>query len=383
MLLRLAAAGRPVAFITLGDAMLYSTWSYVLSAVLRLAPGADVRTIPGVTAMSACAAAVGRPLAEGREPLLVWPDEPPTDAAALLDLAPNVVFMKAGRHLAALAAVAGRAGAEAVAVRRASQARARRPRRDLRSWSADREYFTTVLMHRAGGARRAPQSEEDPHDLLRRRRPGRPRARHRQGSPLARGGRRRRLRGSLVPKAVLGWTRDGCELHDSAGHGPRRAGRGDGRRRTRPARRSCACTPVTRACTARSASRCAPSTPRGSSYAVVPGVSSFVAAAAALPDRAHRAGRLADGDRHAPAGPHAGARGPGPRRTRRSPGHHGGLPLGRRPRAARWPICASTTRRRRPRRSSSGPPGRSRWCCAARSRRSRIRRRRPASTARR
>ncbi len=165
-LLRLAAAGSPVVFITLGDAMLYSTWSYVLAAVRRADPGVTVETIPGVTAMAACAAAVGRPLAEGREPLLVWPDEPPADAAGLLDLAPNVVFMKAGRNLAALADVAERAGAEAVAVRRASQEGAR-VTSDLRAWAGDAEYFTTVLMHRAGnGAPEgalppAPPREED------------------------------------------------------------------------------------------------------------------------------------------------------------------------------------------------------------------------------
>jgi len=166
LLLRLAAAGAPVAFITLGDAMLYSTWSYLHAAVRRLAPDADVRTVPGVTAMSACAAAVGRPLAEGREPLLVWPDEPPADAGELLGLAPNVVFMKAGRHLPALATAAQRSGADAVAVRRAS-----RPDEawttELREWSADREYFTTVLMHRAGedaptdGSAPASDSEEE------------------------------------------------------------------------------------------------------------------------------------------------------------------------------------------------------------------------------
>ena len=146
-LLRLAAAAPPVAFITLGDAMLYSTWSYLLAALRRLAPDVAVETVPGVTAMAACAAAVGRPLAEGREPLLVWPDEPPADPARLLELAPNVVFMKAGRHLEALAELAGESGAEAVAVRRASQARASSTS-DLRSWAGDREYFTTVLMHR-------------------------------------------------------------------------------------------------------------------------------------------------------------------------------------------------------------------------------------------
>jgi precorrin-2/cobalt-factor-2 C20-methyltransferase len=147
-LLKLAEAG-PVAFVTLGDALLYSTWSYVLASVRRLAPQAATATIPGITAMAACAAAVGRPLAEGRDPLLLWPDAPPSDAAALLALAPNVVFMKADRHLTALAALAKRCGAEAVAVRRASQPDARSTT-DLRAWAgaAERDYLTTVLMHR-------------------------------------------------------------------------------------------------------------------------------------------------------------------------------------------------------------------------------------------
>jgi precorrin-2/cobalt-factor-2 C20-methyltransferase len=158
-LLRLSAVGRPVAFITLGDAMLYSTWSYVLAAVRRAEPAADVRTVPGVTAMSACAAAVGRPLAEGRDPLLVWPDEPPEDAAGLLALAPNVVFMKAGRHLDDLAGVAESTGAQAVAVRRASQ-EGERVTDDLRAWDGERDYFTTVLMHRAGGG--APEGAPEP-----------------------------------------------------------------------------------------------------------------------------------------------------------------------------------------------------------------------------
>jgi precorrin-2/cobalt-factor-2 C20-methyltransferase len=148
-LLRLAATASPAVFITLGDAMLYSTWSYLLAAVRRADPSADVQTVPGVTAMSACAAVVGRPLAEGRDPLLVWPDEPPEDAADLLRLAPNVVFMKAGRHLDDLADVAEETGAEAVAVRRATQQDAR-VTDDLRAWTGERDYFTTVLMHRAG-----------------------------------------------------------------------------------------------------------------------------------------------------------------------------------------------------------------------------------------
>lgn len=139
-----AVAGRAIAFLTLGDAMLYSTWSYLLQAIRRRDAQVPVETVPGITAMSACAAAVGEPLAEGRAPLLVWPDAPPADPAPLLALAPNIVFMKAARHLDALAQV----DADAVAVRRCSLPD-QQVTRDLHAWAEEKDYFTTVLLHRA------------------------------------------------------------------------------------------------------------------------------------------------------------------------------------------------------------------------------------------
>jgi len=147
MMIAQALGGKSVAFLTLGDAMLYSTWSYVLRALRRRMPGALVKTIPGITAMSACAAATGVPLAEGRAPLIIWPDAPPEDTAALLKIAPNLVFMKASRHLGALAEIAD---VSTVAVRRCSMSD-EQTTRDLRSWEDDGEYFTTVLMHAEEG----------------------------------------------------------------------------------------------------------------------------------------------------------------------------------------------------------------------------------------
>jgi len=88
--------------------------------------------------------------------------------------------------------------------------------------------------------------------------------------------------GSLVPKAVLTWTRDGCELHDSAGMTlgeqveTMAAGEAAGKRVVRlhtgdPSIYG-AIGEQMRALDA-----------KGLTYRVVPGVSSFVAAAAALP----------------------------------------------------------------------------------------------------
>jgi precorrin-4/cobalt-precorrin-4 C11-methyltransferase len=88
--------------------------------------------------------------------------------------------------------------------------------------------------------------------------------------------------GSLVPKAVLGWARDGCELHDSAQmtlgeqvevlEAARAAGKSIVRLHTGDPSLYGAIGEQMRALDA-----------RGIEYEVVPGVSSFVAAAAALP----------------------------------------------------------------------------------------------------
>lgn len=146
LLLERANAGADVAFLTLGDAMLYSTWGYLLQAILVRQPAASVVSVPGITAMSACAAALGTPLAAGREPLLIWPDTPPAELSALRQLAPNLVFMKAARHLQSLAESAEKEHLSACAVRRCSLPD-EQITTELSVWADDVDYFTTVLMH--------------------------------------------------------------------------------------------------------------------------------------------------------------------------------------------------------------------------------------------
>lgn len=81
-----------IAYLVLGDPMLYATGSYLLKL---LKPRFEVHVIPGVTAMCAAAAELQVPLCEDREKLEIWPgfregDELPDH---------NVVVMKAGGHL--------------------------------------------------------------------------------------------------------------------------------------------------------------------------------------------------------------------------------------------------------------------------------------------
>ncbi|MBE9529532.1 MAG: precorrin-2 C(20)-methyltransferase [Proteobacteria bacterium] len=67
------SAGSDVVFITIGDPMLYSTFSYLVPLVKGAAPEADVQVIPGVSSINAAAAASSTPLAESGERVLVVP----------------------------------------------------------------------------------------------------------------------------------------------------------------------------------------------------------------------------------------------------------------------------------------------------------------------
>lgn len=92
-------AGFSVAFITLGDPSLYSTYSYLLEYLADKLPSDSIETVPGITAMSAAAALVNLPLAKGDEPLLVLPS-----AEGVMDYLdfPNLVLMKVSRRLSEL-----------------------------------------------------------------------------------------------------------------------------------------------------------------------------------------------------------------------------------------------------------------------------------------
>lgn len=70
------AQGNQVAFISLGDVMLYSTWINVLE---RLSDTSKVEIIPGITSFAAIAAQTARPLAMETQSLAVLPCTMPID----------------------------------------------------------------------------------------------------------------------------------------------------------------------------------------------------------------------------------------------------------------------------------------------------------------
>ncbi|MBV9208740.1 MAG: precorrin-4 C(11)-methyltransferase [Actinobacteria bacterium] len=68
-----AAGADNVAFGTLGDPNLYSTFSYLAQTVRDLVPGVRVETVAGITAMQDLASRAGISLAEGTEPVTLVP----------------------------------------------------------------------------------------------------------------------------------------------------------------------------------------------------------------------------------------------------------------------------------------------------------------------
>lgn len=99
----LAPAGTTVAFATIGDPNIYSTFTYLAQTVAALVPGLEVETVPGITAMQDLAARSGTVLVEGTESLGLLPLTAGLDRLrqALADH-DTVVGYKGGRVLPAV-----------------------------------------------------------------------------------------------------------------------------------------------------------------------------------------------------------------------------------------------------------------------------------------
>ncbi|MDD6188313.1 MAG: precorrin-2 C(20)-methyltransferase [Clostridiales bacterium] len=87
--------GKQVAFLTLGDPTVYSTYMYIHEKVM--CQGYTVEVVPGVTSFCAAAARLNISLCQGSEPLLVIPAS--HNPEALMDVPANKVFMKAGSSI--------------------------------------------------------------------------------------------------------------------------------------------------------------------------------------------------------------------------------------------------------------------------------------------
>lgn len=109
---RILEKGKNVAFLTLGDPTVYSTYLYLHERVLEKGYSAEI--INGIPSFCAAAARLNTGLVEKAEPLHVIPASYPVEDA--LKLAGTKVLMKAGKNMAAVKQLLKENGCEAMMV---------------------------------------------------------------------------------------------------------------------------------------------------------------------------------------------------------------------------------------------------------------------------
>ena len=87
-------SGRDVAFITLGDPSVFSTYAYVQK---KLIDEYEIETIPGITSFTACAAARNKALVEQNQILTIVP-KIDDRLEQVLEYSDSIVLMKASRN---------------------------------------------------------------------------------------------------------------------------------------------------------------------------------------------------------------------------------------------------------------------------------------------
>ncbi|HRU01236.1 MAG TPA: precorrin-2 C(20)-methyltransferase, partial [Victivallales bacterium] len=66
-------SGHICSFVTIGDPLLYSTCSYLISELKKIIPSDQIEIIPGISTIQICSAKTLTPLAEGDEAISIFP----------------------------------------------------------------------------------------------------------------------------------------------------------------------------------------------------------------------------------------------------------------------------------------------------------------------
>ncbi|MCW4044382.1 MAG: precorrin-2 C(20)-methyltransferase [Candidatus Bathyarchaeota archaeon] len=152
-----AKNGKAAAFITLGDPMFYSTFIYLFRSLRQDYPEVKVEIIPGVTALTACAASAQVPLAEKEEVVAIIPSD--LDSALIEETAKhadNLVFMKCAHRFKDLVPILEKSSftenSTVALVRRCTM-----PEEkvivgricDVKNWAIPEDYFSMAIVRRS------------------------------------------------------------------------------------------------------------------------------------------------------------------------------------------------------------------------------------------
>jgi precorrin-2/cobalt-factor-2 C20-methyltransferase len=140
---------REVAVLCEGDPFFYGSFAYLHD---RLADRFPCTVVPGVSSLTACAAASGRPLVRRDDVLTVLPATlPDEELAARIEASGSVAILKVGRHLPRIRALLERLGLADASHYLAHATRASEVSLPLAQLAApDAPYFSMILVRREG-----------------------------------------------------------------------------------------------------------------------------------------------------------------------------------------------------------------------------------------
>lgn len=147
--------GKRVAFLTIGDPSLFSTYTYIMYRVQAQTPEIPVETIPGITSLAAAAARLNQPLSEGEEKLMIVPAlKNPEELKEIFKVSANVVLMKVSRQFPEIVRVLEETGhlKEAVLVTRCGQT-GERIMWNLREALGEKIDYMSLIIIKKGAAR--------------------------------------------------------------------------------------------------------------------------------------------------------------------------------------------------------------------------------------
>jgi precorrin-2/cobalt-factor-2 C20-methyltransferase len=141
--------GRDVAFLCEGDPFFYGSFMYLFA---RIANSHETVVVPGVTSLTACAAAAGRPLAARNDVLKVLPA--PLDRQRLraeIESSDSIAIMKVSPHFEKIRDLLAELDLtdKAIIVEKAT-GEEQRVTRLADAEEGDRPYFSTILVYKGG-----------------------------------------------------------------------------------------------------------------------------------------------------------------------------------------------------------------------------------------
>jgi len=133
--------GKNIAFLTIGDPFVYSTYIYLLKYIEE--QGYETETIPGITSFCACASLAKEPLVIGDEPLLIIPG----DKLECIKDEKYIVIMKVYKQEEKIINYLDKLGFSYVYVKKAGR-EGEQVIRDKEEILKNREYMSLIIAHR-------------------------------------------------------------------------------------------------------------------------------------------------------------------------------------------------------------------------------------------